>query len=158
MFKKIISIILVILWMSLIFSLSSLNGTESNKKSVGGIKNTIKTVVNTTNKVGITKKSKKQEKEINKISKALNFPVRKCMHFTEYLILTCLLYNMFYTFGLRNKKLFILSMLLCMLYASSDEFHQSFTGRTSHISDVLIDSSGGLTFLLIKYLRNRTKK
>lgn len=40
--------------------------------------------------------------------------------------------------------------LVCVLYAVSDEFHQSFTaGREASLRDVLIDSAGALVSVLI---------
>jgi len=42
-----------------------------------------------------------------------------------------------------NKGMIILAIILSALYASSDEFHQSFTpGRTPSVSDVGIDTIG----------------
>ena len=48
------------------------------------------------------------------------------------------------------KKTGILSFLFSVIYASSDEFHQTFvSGRDGNIIDVLIDSSGSLVGVLI---------
>ena len=93
--SKYISWFLVFLWMILIFTLSNMTGEVSTKASVGGIEKTITVIADTTNKMNITKKDKNQPKRIEKISKKLNYPLRKCMHVTEYLILTLLLYNLF---------------------------------------------------------------
>ena len=42
-----------------------------------------------------------------------------------------------------NKSRLILAIIICALYASSDEFHQSFTpGRTPKLTDVGIDAVG----------------
>lgn len=90
-----ISWLLVILWMILIFIMSNMTGEVSTKASVGGIEKTITVVANTTNKMNITKKDNDQPKRIKKISKKLNYPARKCLHVTEYLIMTLLLYNAF---------------------------------------------------------------
>lgn len=48
------------------------------------------------------------------------------------------------------KKAGILSFLFSVIYASSDEFHQTFVvGRDGNIIDVLIDSSGSLVGILL---------
>ena len=48
------------------------------------------------------------------------------------------------------KKTGILSFLFSIIYASSDEFHQTFVpGRDGNIVDVLIDSSGALVGILV---------
>ena len=48
------------------------------------------------------------------------------------------------------KKTGILSFLFSVIYALSDEFHQTFVpGRDGNIVDVLIDSSGSLVGVLI---------
>lgn len=153
--NKYISWFLVFLWMILIFTLSNMNGEVSTKASVGGIEKTITVIADTTNKMNITKKDKNQLKRIEKISKELNYPVRKCLHVTEYLILTLLLYNAFCKSDIKNKKTLFLCLLICFLYACTDEFHQLFRERTSSFIDVLIDTSGGLIAVLIIKLKNR---
>ena len=46
-----------------------------------------------------------------------------------------------------------LALLMVMLYAASDEFHQSFVpNRTSQVSDVFIDTAGGAAGLLALWL------
>ena len=61
-----------------------------------------------------------------------------------------------------NKKLILYSMLICFLYACTDEFHQLFVyGRSAEIKDVLIDSFGSLTSILLCnfiYLKSKIKK
>jgi len=47
---------------------------------------------------------------------------------------------------------FLLSFLLTVLFAATDEYHQSFTpGRHSSVVDVFIDSSGAIVFLGLLY-------
>ncbi|HEY9827849.1 MAG TPA: VanZ family protein [Stenomitos sp.] len=74
----------------------------------------------------------------------LNFVIRKLAHFTEYAILTVLGY-----WGwVRGVKLLPaqairFALFWSIMFAISDEFHQRFEpGRTSLITDVLIDSIG----------------
>ena len=72
--------------------------------------------------------------------------VRKCAHFTEYFILSLLLLR-----GIRGQNRGIklawalLAIAIVACYASLDEFHQSFVpGRTPAVTDVIIDTSGGI--------------
>jgi len=51
-----------------------------------------------------------------------------------------------------NKKTY-LSILICTIYAISDEIHQIFVPeRNCHIIDILIDSIGSMTGIYIMYL------
>ncbi len=73
---------------------------------------------------------------------AIHFVVRKIAHFTEYAILA--------------NRWFLAALVLIVLYALLDEYHQSYVpSRTASIYDSLIDMSGGLVMLLI--LRYRDK-
>ena len=92
--------------------------------------------------------------ESSKISNDLI--VRKMGHFSEYMILGFFsfsyLSNIFMKVNShRNyKKTAILSQIFSGLYASSDEFHQTFVvGRDGNVIDVLIDSSGALVGIII---------
>lgn len=82
---------------------------------------------------------------------AVDYVVRKLGHVTEYLILAILAYRAF-AFGsprFRSRNIW-LPYILCVLYASSDEFHQSFyASRGPSISDVFIDAGGAALGLLI---------
>ena len=73
--------------------------------------------------------------------------IRKLGHVTEYFILGILLFR---AFRCGSKELLIwrwafYSMLVVVLYAVSDEFHQSFVStRTASLIDVGIDTLGGI--------------
>ena len=65
--------------------------------------------------------------------------VRKAAHFTEYGILFWLLVR-----GPMAQRPY-LALMLCVVYALTDEGHQSFVpGRTASLYDVALDSSGAL--------------
>ncbi len=89
---------------------------------------------------------------------------RKCAHLTEYAVLALLLWR-----GVRkplknNPRAWDwrearLTLLLVMLYAATDEFHQRFVPtRTSLVSDVFIDTAGGAAGLLALWLVGRWRK
>jgi VanZ family protein len=82
----------------------------------------------------------------------LHFLVRKAGHFFEYALLAFLARRAFITSSRLSIRRwwFELSLLLVVLYALFDEWHQSFEPtRTGSIFDSLIDIAGGLTVLLI---------
>lgn len=76
--------------------------------------------------------------------------VRKGAHMTEFAVLAVLL--MWFFQGLRklwNRNLFW-SWLLASCYASTDEFHQLFSGgRCGQLRDVGIDAAGALIGLIL---------
>lgn len=81
----------------------------------------------------------------------IDYPVRKTAHATEYMILSICLFGTFADAKIRKK---ILSQMLAWgtatLYAATDEIHQLFVGgRAGRVKDVMIDSSGALTGMLI---------
>jgi VanZ family protein len=65
--------------------------------------------------------------------------IRKAAHFTEYGILFWLLVR-----GPMVRRPY-LALMLCVVYALTDEGHQAFApGRTASLYDVALDSSGAL--------------
>jgi VanZ family protein len=86
---------------------------------------------------------------------SIHFYVRKAGHFTEYAVLALLLFRAFRSgAGARWRRGWALSSLLvAFLYASLDEYHQTFTRhRTGSIYDSLIDTSGAATALVLLWL------
>ena len=84
--------------------------------------------------------------------------VRKAGHLTEYAIFATLAARAFRTSShdLLRRHWFWVSLLLAMVYALTDEWHQSFVpSRTASIYDSLIDSVGALMALTIIWLRHR---
>lgn len=94
-----------------------------------------------------------------------DFIVRKTAHFIEYLVL-CILINrsLKNTSSLSLVKRLVLALALTVLYAISDEYHQTFVnGRTGKIFDIGIDTLGaffGLIFYwkLVKLLPEGLQK
>jgi VanZ family protein len=79
-----------------------------------------------------------------------NFVVRKCAHFLEYMILALLVLNVVKLY-FNMKQVIIITIVFVFLYACSDEIHQLFVpGREGAIRDVIIDTCGGVTLVLIK--------
>lgn len=141
-FKRILLWILVIAWMIFIFYMSNQPANISNEQS--------DFVLNLIKNLGI---------DINNIYIDLAITIiRKGAHFSEYLILSLLYFNLLRFYINKNKAL-VLSTILCFLYASTDEFHQLFVeGRAGRFTDVLIDTSGAFTASILVFLVNKILK
>ncbi|MFN0109295.1 MAG: VanZ family protein [Blastocatellia bacterium] len=88
----------------------------------------------------------------------IHVAIRKAAHFTEYGLLTLLLFRAFRTGNTVRWKWSWArySWLVIVIYALSDEYHQSFVAsRTASIYDSLVDISGGTTALLVLWLIRR---
>ena len=149
--KKIISFIVLILWMIVIFSFSS---ADANK-STGTSDKVITTMIEIKDKI-TNNETPNNEKEI--IVKNSSFYIRKIAHITEYLILGFLTFNLLKQYSVTN---IYYAIGLSILYSCTDEFHQLFiSGRSGSIRDVLIDSIGILIgtylykLLFIKNIEN----
>ncbi len=140
--KQKVKWLLVIAWMAIIFIFSSQPGDTSEETS--------QFVIYIFNLLGL---------DLNSVFGSLaSFAVRKGAHFTEYFILYMLLYNALKE-SFSFKKALLFSLLGVFLYASSDEFHQSFVpGRGPAFRDVLIDTSGGLLALVVTFILNIKKQ
>lgn len=79
----------------------------------------------------------------------LPFLIRKAAHFTEYAILSLLIWRGWKGY-FRVIPPWWAPVLGCFLYACTDEFHQSFVpGRGAAFTDVLIDTSGALVAMVL---------
>ena len=147
--KVIISWWLVILWMGIIFNFSNMDTNESNTKSKDTIEKVVDTTIDTSNKIGITKDDVSDDK-IEDIALILNKPLIKCMHATEYLVLSLLLIM---ALNVNKKKIsheYLIVIIICFIYACTDEYHQLFiNGRTGQFTDVLIDTFGSIVGIII---------
>jgi VanZ family protein len=79
----------------------------------------------------------------------LEFFFRKSAHVMEYAVLMMLWFKVLRYTALIKSRLYI-SIMLTILFAASDEWHQSFiVGRTGHAIDVAVDSVGVLIITLL---------
>ena len=141
---KIIKLILVILWMLLIFSFSNQKAEDSSKLSDGIIVKVANVFIDEELSI------EKQEEILEKYTTI----VRKTAHFVIYLILGILVINLFIEYDI--KHLILISLLVCLLYSISDEFHQLFIdGRSGEIRDIIIDTIGSLTGIISYYILRR---
>jgi len=80
--------------------------------------------------------------------------IKKLAHFTEYMILGILMYMASSKNNTRNNKV-LWCILLCALYAITDEVHQAFVpGRGPGVLDVIIDTAGSIItgILMTKFI------
>jgi VanZ family protein len=79
-----------------------------------------------------------------------DFVMKKTAHFVEYAILSVLVYRALIRSGIGSKKAIIISAVFSVIYAVSDEWHQSFVpGREPRLRDVVIDSFGAIFGLFL---------
>lgn len=135
--RKTISWISVILWMILIFNLSAQPAVQSGKLSKRITNINIKAIKK------VTPNTKLNTKKFDHI-------VRKNAHFFIYLGLGIFTIGALRRSGVRGYKCIAFALLICILYAISDEVHQIFVpGRGAQVKDVLIDSAGATVGILI---------
>ena len=94
--------------------------------------------------------------ERDMMAAAIEGPVRKAAHMTEFGIFTIAVWFALCFWTNSVKVLYFSTVVFCVLYAASDEFHQLFvTGRAGRLSDVIIDSAGVLVTSFILLLADR---
>lgn len=77
-----------------------------------------------------------------------DFIARKIAHAVEYAVLAALVARVFAFYGAVPKRTAAYAFLIAVLYAFTDEYHQSLVpGRFAAWTDVLIDASGALISL-----------
>ncbi len=90
-----------------------------------------------------------------------DFTAKKLAHFIEYSIFGILFYRAFINSGVEKKKAVIYTIIISLIYAATDEFHQSFTPkREPRVRDIVIDtiSAGLVVYLIWKFLPKAPKK
>ena len=139
--KKMIAWGLLISWMIIIFLMSHQPGEISSNQS--------ELVLKIFSFIGI---------ELNDyFGELATFIVRKAAHFSEYMILFLLAYNVTrYYINTTKARLFLI--IFVFIYACTDEIHQYFIpGRSMAFKDVLIDTCGGVFGYIIIDIFSRAK-
>ena len=152
--KKIINILLwimVVVTMCTIFYFSHQPAKVSSKTS----NKIAKKIVNTVSK-------NKPQSEKKKIEKKVNDTLRTLAHFSLFALLGGFLMGaMIMSFSHKKSLvyLFILTLILVLMYALSDEYHQTFIqGRTAQFIDIVVDFSGCLLSSGIIFMFNKFRK
>lgn len=143
MFKKLILFVLkplsflpALAMMTLIFSFSAQTGTDSSQLSYKVSYKIVETG-------GRLLDRELDDWQIDACAQRIEGPVRKVAHMTEYFILAITVTLPFYVYGLRGFPLLLVAGIICVGFACTDEYHQSFVaGRAPSVRDVCIDSIG----------------
>lgn len=152
--RKVLSTVLVIIWMCTIVYFSHQQGTGSS-----GMSKKVSMVI--VNVFDIKNEMSQEEKQ--EVVEEIEPVIRKLAHYTIYIIGGMLIVNCTYAFEIKDKNAVVYSGIVGAMYAASDEIHQLFVnGRSGRIADVLIDSIGIFTgiaiYLLMKRIVDRTKR
>ncbi len=143
--NKLINWLPAIVWMMLIFMFSAQPASQSNELSSGLTKVLV-------NMLGKILPLNAETSTINDFAVQMNHIVRKAAHFSIYLILGMLVSGAMIKNG-NKRRAVLISLLICSVYAASDELHQLFVpGRGCQLKDVLIDSAGAFTGISINNL------
>ena len=151
----IIKLILVILWLGVIFFLSSANSADTNNQGAGVTKIIVTNTIKVTNYVHITNIELNDE-NLDKIIKDIHPVIRKLAHFGEFFILAILVLLMIRETNI--KYYYSFTILFCIIMAIFDETHQLFVeGRSGNLFDVIIDTTGCLSYIIINKIYNIIK-
>ncbi len=145
--------VLILANMTVIFLFSHQSGPESNKTSTD--------VSQAVAEVTVPDFEAKPKDEQTQIVKRINAPLRKLAHMTEFGTLGALVFLFLLTWHGRLLWRYGASLAFTLLYACSDEWHQSLTNaRGPQITDALIDLSGAaitctLILIIVFCIRKR---
>ena len=141
--NKWLYILLVILWMSVIFYMSSRTGDDSS-----AVSNPITDFI-----VELFQKLRKDPADVRiRMTGVVEVMVRKGAHMTEYGILLALIMLAVNKISTKksNVNSIVWSVVITFAYACSDELHQLFVAeRAGRAVDVMIDMCGAVIALLI---------
>lgn len=149
---RVVLTVLLCLWMALIFFFSAQDSSRSSKVS-GGFTKTVITLVYR----DFDGLSDEQQAEI---IRAVSHFVRKTAHFMEFFILGAIAFMLLRTFDGVPVFIGILAPLaFSAFYAVTDEIHQYFvSGRACRVSDMLLDTVGAFTSIMILFIFSNFKK
>ncbi len=156
-----LNIIRTILIIALIGTFSTIFGfSNQDSKTSGGISQKVaEFVIKFIPSIQQAERNQREE-VIDRIESV----IRKIAHFSIYTLVGFLLMSLMGTYKIKEINQIGTSLIIGVIYASTDEIHQAFIpGRGPQITDVILDSLGVLTgifisMLLIETIRRITKK
>ena len=144
---RIVLLILLFGTFYIIFGFSSQDGEES-----GGISGRVTEFILEKSNTYKNIEENRQDEIFERTEKI----IRKIAHFSIYALVGFLLMGLVSTFKLKEKNRILISLILGVLYATSDEIHQLFSpGRSAQITDVYIDTLGILVgiFVILLFIK-----
>ena len=154
---RVLSWVIVCLWLVIIFNFSAEDGNISDDQSKGFITNTVAGATSVVRNIGVTSDSLNQL-PLNKIVNKLNAPIRKAAHAGVYFVLAIFLLIALNTHKERFVRNGIITLLICFVYALTDEYHQTFVpGRAGMFTDCLIDTLGAVIACIVYGIGIRAK-
>ena len=135
--KKKIAIIVVVFWMIVIFCLSHQPANASNELSkwIAHILAQNVDLVTSREDFNLT---------------SFNSLIRNYAHFLLYFVLGIIVVTTLKKMGVTGVKGILLSLLICIVFAITDEWHQLYVpGRGTELKDVLTDSAGAITGITV---------
>lgn len=137
----------VIIWMSIIFTVSGDTGSfQHSSRIIGPILHWL-----------MPNLSQETTDEIV-------FAIRKCAHLSEYALLAFLVWRAWRKPRWKDPRPWMWSQAgvavwVAMFYATTDEFHQTFVpSREGCVRDVMIDSTGAIVGMIVLWLVGRIFK
>ena len=155
--KKILIWLPAIVMAMVIFGFSKQDGEESSGLSYKAAD----IILTVCDKAGIVDYN---ENNRESMIEAVQFPIRKAAHMTEYAVLAILVMIALIVDGIKGIKLPIISAVIATAFAATDEFHQYFIpGRSAEVMDVCIDTLGAsiglaILFFTLKIVRKHCQK
>lgn len=142
-YKRIILLIVTVLWMAVIFWFSSAPADESAHMSLSAGRVAAKILIPDFEEWTPEKQAAFAEK--------IDYPVRKTAHAGEYAVLGILMFGTAGAVpGWKHVRRGMAAWLASTVYAATDEFHQLFVaGRSGQVSDVLLDGTGAAAGILL---------
>ena len=145
--KNILRVILIILLGITFYTIFQFSSEDADKSSATS-GNVIRTIINI---LPNTKDLNEQEK-IQIISRTQTI-TRKLAHFSIYTFVGISTMSLASTYQLKSWKQILISISVGFIYASLDEYHQSFVpGRSGELRDVLIDTTGVIIGTLLIFI------
>ena len=146
--RILIALAFCLIAVSAIFFFSEQKGSESHIES-SHVAAKLVEMITSSSKEGFTNDEKKV------ITRALDYPLRKCAHLFIYFCLGFILYlSSVFIHKDKHRPIFILiCCIIVIVIAFVDEINQFYTaGRGSSFKDVLIDTVGGMAGIYFYYI------
>lgn len=145
--KKVISVLLLIIWLMVIFAFSNQTGEVSGNTSNGLLYDFFEKIYELLNL---------NKDDLTNFVDLIENPIRELMHSFEYFVLTLLLVNVLVNFNIDNKV--TISIMFIFIAATFDEIHQLFIkGRCFQYFDIFMDMIGCFISIMICKLFDKKK-